>query len=62
MRIAVIGNSGSGKSTLARSLAASSGAPVLDLDTVAWASVPESRGGTMPCQLPVEELSGGNRR
>ncbi len=36
MRIAVLGNSGSGKSTLARSLAERSGAPVLDLDTVAW--------------------------
>lgn len=36
MRIAVIGNSGSGKSTLARSLAGRLGAPVLDLDTVAW--------------------------
>ena len=36
MRIAIIGNSGSGKSTLARWLAAKSGAPLLDLDTVAW--------------------------
>ena len=36
MRIAIIGNSGSGKSTLARWLAEASGAPLLDLDTVAW--------------------------
>lgn len=36
MRIAILGNSGSGKSTLARWLAARSGAPMLDLDTVAW--------------------------
>lgn len=35
-RIAIIGNAGSGKSTLARQLSAASGAPVLDLDTVAW--------------------------
>jgi adenylate kinase family enzyme len=35
-RIAIIGNAGSGKSTLARALSAGSGAPVLDLDTVAW--------------------------
>jgi adenylate kinase family enzyme len=36
MRIAILGNSGSGKSTLARWLAARGGAPLLDLDTVAW--------------------------
>lgn len=36
MRIAVLGNSGSGKSTLAAWLAERSGAPRLDLDTVAW--------------------------
>jgi adenylate kinase family enzyme len=36
MRIAIAGNSGSGKSTLARRLAADSGVPTLDLDTVAW--------------------------
>ena len=36
MRIAILGNSGSGKSTVARSLAARSGAVLLDLDTVAW--------------------------
>lgn len=36
MKAAIIGNSGSGKSTLARQLAASSGASVLDLDTVYW--------------------------
>ncbi|MEQ1908164.1 MAG: shikimate kinase [Vicinamibacterales bacterium] len=36
MRIAIIGNSGSGKSTLARWLAVRTGAPLLDLDTVAW--------------------------
>jgi adenylate kinase family enzyme len=36
MRAAILGNSGSGKSTLARAIAARSGAPVLDLDTVAW--------------------------
>lgn len=36
MRIAIIGNSGSGKSTLARWLAETRGAPLLDLDTVAW--------------------------
>lgn len=36
MRIAILGNSGSGKSTVARSLAARSGAALLDLDTVAW--------------------------
>lgn len=36
MRIAILGNSGSGKSTLAGWLAARTGAPVLDLDTVAW--------------------------
>lgn len=35
-RVAIIGNAGSGKSTLARRLAAECGAPVLDLDTVAW--------------------------
>ncbi len=35
-RIAIIGNAGSGKSTLARELSAQHGAPVLDLDTVAW--------------------------
>lgn len=37
MRIAIIGNSGSGKSTLARWIAETTGAPLLDLDTVAWA-------------------------
>jgi adenylate kinase family enzyme len=36
MRIAIVGNSGSGKSTLARWLAERTGAPLLDLDTVAW--------------------------
>jgi len=36
MRVAIIGNSGSGKSALARQLAFSSGAAVLDLDTIAW--------------------------
>jgi adenylate kinase family enzyme len=36
VRIALIGNSGSGKSTLARWLAQRTGAPVLDLDTIAW--------------------------
>ena len=36
MRIAILGNSGSGKSTLARWLGDRSGAPLLDLDTVAW--------------------------
>lgn len=36
MRIVILGNSGSGKSTLARWLAATSGAALLDLDTVAW--------------------------
>jgi adenylate kinase family enzyme len=36
MRVAIVGNSGSGKTTLARRLAAGSGAPILDLDTVAW--------------------------
>jgi adenylate kinase family enzyme len=36
MRIAILGNSGSGKSTLAKWLATQYGAPVLDLDTVAW--------------------------
>lgn len=36
MRIAIIGNSGSGKSTLAKSLAKLAGAPLLDLDSVAW--------------------------
>lgn len=36
MRIAILGNSGSGKSTLARWYAARSGAPLLDLDRVAW--------------------------
>jgi adenylate kinase family enzyme len=36
MRIAILGNSGSGKSTLATWLAGRTGAPRLDLDTVAW--------------------------
>ncbi len=36
MRFAILGNSGSGKSTLARQLAARTGAPSLDLDTLAW--------------------------
>ena len=36
MQIAIIGNSGSGKSTLARWLSERTGAPLLDLDTVAW--------------------------
>ena len=36
MRFAVLGNSGSGKSTLAAWLGARAGAPVLDLDTIAW--------------------------
>lgn len=35
-RVAIIGNAGSGKSTLARRIAAACGAPVLDLDTIAW--------------------------
>lgn len=35
-RVAIIGNAGSGKSTLARRMAAECGAPVLDLDTIAW--------------------------
>ncbi len=37
MRIAILGNSGSGKSTAARWLAEHYAAPVLDLDTIAWA-------------------------
>ncbi len=36
MRFAILGNSGSGKSTLAAWLAARTGAPLLDLDTIAW--------------------------
>lgn len=36
IRAAIFGNSGSGKSTLARWLADKTGAPLLDLDTVAW--------------------------
>ena len=36
MRLAILGNSGSGKSTLARWAAGRTGAPYLDLDTVAW--------------------------
>ncbi|MEQ8857381.1 MAG: hypothetical protein RIC56_01920 [Pseudomonadales bacterium] len=36
MRIAILGNSGSGKSTLAQWLARRHGAPLLDLDSVAW--------------------------
>lgn len=35
-RVAIIGNAGSGKTTLARRIAAECGAPVLDLDTIAW--------------------------
>jgi len=35
-RVAIIGNAGSGKTTLARRIGAQLGAPVLDLDTVAW--------------------------
>lgn len=35
-RWALLGNSASGKSTLARELAAHTGAPVLDLDAIAW--------------------------
>jgi adenylate kinase family enzyme len=46
MRIAILGNSGSGKSTLARWLATRSGAPVLDLDTVAWE--PQQAGVARP--------------
>jgi adenylate kinase family enzyme len=38
MRIAILGNSGSGKSMLACWLAGRGGAPLLDLDTVAWES------------------------
>lgn len=37
LRVAIVGNSGSGKSTLARRLAERHPAPVLDLDTLAWA-------------------------
>ncbi len=36
MRVAIIGNSGSGKSTLAAAIAAETGVPCLDLDSVAW--------------------------
>lgn len=36
MRISILGNSGSGKSTAARWLAQQAGAPLLDLDTLAW--------------------------
>lgn len=36
MRLAILGNSGSGKSTLACWAAGRTGAPHLDLDTVAW--------------------------
>jgi adenylate kinase family enzyme len=36
MRLAILGNSGSGKSSLARAVASATGAPVLDLDSVAW--------------------------
>ena len=36
MRVAIVGNSGSGKTTLARRIAADSGLPILDLDTIAW--------------------------
>lgn len=35
-RVLILGNSGSGKTTLAAQLAAASGAPVLDLDTLVW--------------------------
>lgn len=51
MRVVILGNSGSGKSTLARSLAGASGAPVLDLDTVAWQPIT----GT-PIRRPSAEL------
>ena len=36
LQVAIYGNSGSGKTTLAEWLARASGAPVLDLDTIAW--------------------------
>lgn len=36
MHLTLLGNSGSGKSTLAHFLSRKTGAPVLDLDTVAW--------------------------
>jgi adenylate kinase family enzyme len=48
MRLAILGNSGSGKSTLARWASERTGAPCLDLDTIAWeqgqAAVPRDRG------------------
>ena len=36
MRVSILGNSGSGKSTIAQWLSERTGAPLLDLDTVAW--------------------------
>jgi adenylate kinase family enzyme len=49
MHIAILGNAGSGKSSLARSIAASTGCRVLDLDTVAWAP------GDEPVMRPDED-------
>jgi adenylate kinase family enzyme len=54
VRIAIIGNSGSGKSTLASWLAARSGVPTLDLDTVAWE--PNSIGVARPAAAAEGEV------
>jgi adenylate kinase family enzyme len=54
MQFAILGNSGSGKSTLAAWLARRSGAPLLDLDTIAWQS--DNRGVLRPEDAAAAEV------
>ena len=54
MRIAILGNSGSGKSTLAAWLSARSGAPQLDLDSVAW--VPGKATVARPAEHALKDV------
>ncbi len=54
-RYAIFGNSGSGKSTLAKRLHTSTGATILDLDTIYWA--PQGSGGhDIPSPLPIRDV------
>jgi adenylate kinase family enzyme len=54
MRIAILGNSGSGKTTLAAWLSTRSGAPQLDLDSVAW--VPGKFAVARPAECALADV------
>jgi adenylate kinase family enzyme len=54
-RYAIFGNSGSGKSTLAKRLHTSTGATLLDLDSIYWAPA-ASGAGDVPTPRPLADV------